>query len=555
VTISRLAIVASVGVCLLLSTGGRDAEAATTPRLTSEQAISIAVSHPEIRSWLRRYDSTQLSRTADFNSDSGTWSVRVDSPAAGEVAAATIDDASGRVIESLAGPQVAWQIARGGGVGGKTLNRPLVWIAFCAAFFVGLADPRRPFSWRNLDLLVLLSFSFSLWAFNRGHVFAAVSLAYPPIAYLIARCAWITQRGRRVTLTSPWPVWVLIGATVFLTAFRLGIDYRSATVIDVGYAGVIGAQRIVDGTTPYGTFPQTGTLKPCGPPDASGVVQDRIQANGRCEHALPTGDTYGPVTYEAYIPGLELFGWSGKWDRLPAARFATALFDLLALGALALIGRQWGGDRLAATLAFAWVAYPFTEYAPNSATNDALMPGLLLLGFLALTNPAARGASVALAGWSKFAAFIVAPLWAAYPSVERRRVLLFIAGFAAATAATTWIIFLDGHPLHALSVFYDRTIRIQVKRHSPFSLWDWGQYHAAGIPDLHVVQKLLEVVLVIVALAVPFVPRRKNPLQLAALTGLLILGFEAVLTHWTYYYIPWFFPFVALTVFAAAPEE
>ena len=41
-------------------------------------------------------------------------------------------------------------------------------------------------------------------------------------------------------------------------------------------------------------------------------------------------------------------------------------------------------------------------------------------------------------------------------------------------------------------------------------------------------------------------PRRKSPLQLAALTGALLIGFELVLTHWFYLYIPWFFPFVAV---------
>ena len=38
------------------------------------------------------------------------------------------------------------------------------------------------------------------------------------------------------------------------------------------------------------------------------------------------------------------------------------------------------------------------------------------------------------------------------------------------------------------------------------------------------------------------------PLQLAALTGALLLGFELVLTHWFYLYIPWFFPFAAIAI-------
>ena len=77
-------------------------------------------------------------------------------------------------------------------------------------------------------------------------------------------------------------------------------------------------------------------------------------------------------------------------------------------------------------------------------------------------------------------------------------------------------------------VFFERTISIQVHRRSPFSIWDWGQYHAAGLPDLHVLQKLLQALLVVGALAVFLVPRRKSPLQLAALTAVLLIGFEIV---------------------------
>jgi uncharacterized BrkB/YihY/UPF0761 family membrane protein len=70
------------------------------------------------------------------------------------------------------------------------------------------------------------------------------------------------------------------------------------------------------------------------------------------------------------------------------------------------------------------------------------------------------------------------------------------------------------------------------------------------------VQRFLEALLVAAALIFAFVPRRKTPLQLAALTGVLLLGFELVLTHWSYLYIPWFFPFVAYATLAprVAPE-
>jgi hypothetical protein len=69
------------------------------------------------------------------------------------------------------------------------------------------------------------------------------------------------------------------------------------------------------------------------------------------------------------------------------------------------------------------------------------------------------------------------------------------------------------------------------------------------------VQRFLQALLVAGALVFALVPRKKTPLQLAALTGVLLLGFEMVLTHWSYLYIPWFFPFVAYATLAQAEPE
>jgi hypothetical protein len=323
-------------------------------------------------------------------------------------------------------------------------------------------------------------------------------------------------------------------------------------VIDVGYSGVIGAERIVHGQSPYGHMPREGSLKACGPADEEGEIRERIQTNGRCESANERGDTYGPVAYEAYVPGYLVFGWSGRWDKLPAAHATAIAFDLLALIGLALLGRRFGGTRLAATLPFAWAAYPFTQYASSSNTNDAIMPVFLIFGFWLVTSAFARGAFLALAGWAKFGALLLAPLWGSYP--EARRLSgkgAFAGGFAVATAAAFSILLLEPSPAHAARVFWDRTFGWQVGRDSPFSIWGWGQYHAAGIPDLGAFQQLAIGLLVAGAIACYFLPRRKTPLQLAALTAAVLIGFELTLTHWFYLYIPWFFPFVAFVVLVA----
>jgi hypothetical protein len=42
---------------------------------------------------------------------------------------------------------------------------------------------------------------------------------------------------------------------------------------------------------------------------------------------------------------------------------------------------------------------------------------------------------------------------------------------------------------------------------------------------------------------------------MAALTAAVLVGFELVLTHWFYLYLPWFFPFVALALIAPLPGD
>ncbi|HSC51149.1 MAG TPA: hypothetical protein VLD16_12870 [Gaiellaceae bacterium] len=524
-------------------------------RLTKAAATRIFLHDRKVADWLGHYPAKTRQVEASFDKGQRLWTVNVWAGAAGEVATGKVDDTSGAVVEAWTGPQVAWKMARGypGAFGGKEINSTPLWLGFCALFLLGLGDLRRPLSLRNLDLLALLSFSVSLWYFNRGDIFTSVPLAYPPLVYLLGRMVWSAWRGRLGTGAVPvWPVWLLAAVTVFAAGFRVGLNTQSSNVIDVGYSGVIGANRIANGVVPYGNFP-TEVGKPCGPADADGEIRERIQANGRCESANPQGDTYGPVAYEAYLPGYLSLGWTGKWDDLPAAHFSSIAFDLLCVLGLALVGLRFGGTRLAVTLAFAWVTYPFTQFVSNSNTNDALVPLFLIWGFWLVTSPAARGAAVALSGWSKFASLLLVPLWASYPERRLRPALLFAAAFVLTSLAAFSILLLDGHPLAAAHEFWKRTLAWQIDRESPFSLWDWRQYHA-GLPDLHVLQRVLEGLLLAGAVAVYFVPRRKSPLQLAALTAALLVGVEIVLTHWYYAYLPWFFPFAAIAVLAPAAE-
>jgi hypothetical protein len=526
---------------------------ADNPRLSEAAATNAFLVEPEVARWLDRYPADPTT-DASFDTGQRTWTVHIWSGEAGEIAQGVVADADGRVTQAWTGPQVAWQMARGrpGAFGGKLLTSWPVWIGFSAIFLVGLARLRRPLSVHNLDLVVLLSFGVSLAFFNRGEVFRSAALAVPPLVYLLVRAAWIGFRPSRAAPSLPgWPVWLLAAATLFLVGFRVGLNVdQPRTVIDVGYAGVIGADRILEGRAPYGAMPVDGG-RACGPPRADGRIRERIQANGRCESTNPRGDTYGPVAYLAYVPAVLTLGWSGRWDALPAAHATAIAADLLTLAGLVLVGLRLSGPRLAAVLTFGWAAYPFTAYALMSNTNDALMPLFLVWGFWLASSPAARGAAVALAGWTKFAALLVVPLWLTYRSGLRvGSATRFIAAFAVATALAFAVLLLEPSLGDALRTFWDRTLGYQLGRESPFSIWGWGQYHARGIPDLGSLQTLVQVAAIALAGVAAALPRDKGPLELAALTAAVLLAVQLSLTHWFYLYLPWVLPFVLLALVA-----
>jgi hypothetical protein len=548
-----------LAVVLVLLAAGPAAQAATPlppPRLTEEQAVAILLAENGVDAWVSRYPEESIVTEGEYDPRYRAWTVKAWSGPAGQIVLGRVNDPTGLVEVAWTGPQVAWPMARGGegAFGGKRLNSLPVWLGFCAVFVLGLADLRRPRSVRNLDLLVLVSLSVSLWFFNEGRIFTSVPLVYPVLLYLLGRTLWIGTRDRPPAASRPvWPVWVLAAATVFLCGFRIGLDLADSNVIDVGYSGVIGAHRIANGQAPYGHFPQESG-RPCGPPDRNGRITLRIQDNGRCEGQNEHGDTYGPVAYEAYLPGYAILGWEGKGDELHAAHFTAILFELLAIVGLVLVGLRYGGMRLAATLAFSWAAFPFTQYVASSGSNDAIQPALLIFGFWLASSPWARGSFAALASWTKFAPLVVAPLWATYPDRRLRPTTFFAAAFALATLAAFWVLLLEPDPLGAVGTVWDRAIGHQLGRESPFSLWDWRQYHA-GLPDLHAVQWVLQGLLVLGGVALAFFPRRKSPVQLAALTAALLIGFEIVLTHWFYLYVAWFFPFVAFAILAPERAE
>jgi hypothetical protein len=457
-----------------------------------------------------------------------------------ELAVVLVDRHSGEVLESWTGYQVAWKMARGySGAFGHKLNAPYVFLPLCLIFLLGLVDWRRLRRVANLDLLVLLGFGVSHYLFNRANIGLSVPLAYPALLYLLGRCLWIGLRGRGEGLRPVWPTAWLLVAALFLMGFRVGLNVADAGAIDVGYAGVVGADRIAHGEPIYDNFPSD----------------------------ISSGDTYGPVNYLAYLPFERIWPWSGEWDDLPAAHATALLFDLAAFAFLLLLGIRIrpgpAGQRLAATLAFGWAAYPYTAYALESNTNDSLLAALLLATLLLLARPLARGATLALATWAKFAPAVLAPMLLTYRSspdspeeggrarrpraqdtLIGRQAARFVLGFLLVTVVVmAWPAIDPG-----LGTFYERTVGSQAGRDSPFSLW--GQ-----APTLEPVRVVLLAVTGALSLLLAFVPRRKSLVQLAALSAALLILLQLTLQHWFYLYIVWFYPLLLIGLAAVERGE
>jgi hypothetical protein len=508
-------------------------------RLTAERVLELAQHDPRVKAELRKHPKAI---PYEYTKGPPTWQVSWFSHTKPqrELLQVYVDDNTGAVTQAWTGFQVAWTMARGyPGAFGRRVNAWYIWLPFCVLFalpFIPVpfrrarhpASPesgegtssgcRRPTLW-HLDILVLLSFSVSLAFFNHAEIGLSVPLVYPPLIYLLVRLLLLANgRGRpRSPLATLAPTaWLAIG-TVFLMAFRIGLNVLNSNVIDVGYSGVIGADKLIHNVPLYGHWP----------------------------HDNLYGDTYGPVSYYLYVPFRLIFGWSGNWDSLPAAHGAAIFFDLLCLLGVYLLGRRLKGNGLGVVLAYCWAAYPFTLYALNSNTNDSLVGAAVIFALLAIRSVPGRGMLAAIAGLTKFAPLALAPLFlrGTDERLRWRTVLIYGLSFA----ATVVVLMLPVLLQHDLKAFWDDSVRYQSDRVTPFSVWGlWG--------GLGAVQSALQGAVIALAIGCAFLPSRRGVIEVAALAAAILVALQLTLNYWLYPYITWFLPAALVALLASHPD-
>lgn len=450
------------------------------------------------------------------------WQVGYFSRDGTEVARAIVEGRSGAVDEAWRSHQVETKLARGyAGAVAQRVSAPYVWIPLCVLFLAPFFDPRRPFRLLHLDLLVLVGLSASLFFFNRGEITVSVPLYYPVLGYVLVRMlvAGLWPRERSGPLVPLLPIKVLAIGVLVLAGARIALNVADSRVIDIGVAGVVGADRIAAGEPLYeGGFSPGLDLR---------------------------GDVYGPANYLAYVPFEQALPWDGTWNGVAAAHAAAIAFDLLCVLGLVALGRRLRagaeGRALGWALGFAWVAYPFTLYTLNANANDGLVAALGIGALLALRSAPARGAFVVLGAAAKFGTAALAPLFATGTG-ERR--WASAAAFTLALVLVGALVLIPFLPEGGGRELYDRTLGYQATRGSPFSIWGLA-------PSLDFLQPLARVAAVGLALGVALWPRIKSPLQIAALAAAVTIAVQLTTAHWFYFSALWFLPFVLVASFAA----
>jgi Glycosyltransferase family 87 len=429
-----------------------------------------------------------------------------------------VDTARRAVLAVWTGDDVDYPMARGypGWFGGK-VSALWVWLPLCLAFIAPFFDPRRPFRLLHLDLFAILGLSVSLAFFNHGNTALSVPLVYPVLGYLLIRSVQVLRRrqevGKLVPLASPRVLVVGLVALLLLRAALNVLDTGDRTyvgfgtigshVVDVGLAGVIGADRIEHGQQLY------------------------TRGGGHL-------DTYGPLNYLVYVPFEAIWPYHGRWDELPAAHALALTFDLATVLLLLALGRRMRpgreGRNLALALAYAWAACPWTAYVLMAGTDDAVVAAAVAAALAAWSWPFVRGAMIGAGTAVKLAPAVLMP---AALGGGRRAAALAVLGFAVVVVGVTVPLIPDG----GLRELYDTTLGYQLGTPSPFSIW--GRW--AGFDTLQTVAKVLAIGVILWSALV--VTRRPREMTVAA-AGLTIalLAAQFVAIHWIYFYFVWLLP-------------
>lgn len=397
---------------------------------------------------------------------------------------------------------------------------------------------------RNLDVLVAAGTVASVFLLNAGLIERMVVVSYTAMLYLAARCAWrafaaAPARCSRSEplfdrLTARWSdlqrarMLRLVALACALIVVMVGISSKG--LVDVGYAVMEGATLITHGVLPYGHIPD-----------------------------VLHGDTYPIGSYLFYVPFAALSPVSSEWSDADFALVVAVLAALLASfgvwRAFAPRSRGWSLRRsrrrpaepaqqaTALRGVIAFLAFPPLLVTISTGTTDVVVCAILLAAILLWRRPAIAASVLAAGAWFKLAPAALIPILLAGRS--RRSLARALTGCALVSVAMLALLVGVGG-LGAISAMV-RAIGYQQSRDSLDSLWAF----TGSVPLQQLAQAATLAIIAGGALRMHRDPSlRHDRARTAALAGAVMLGLELSASYWTYLYLAWALPFLALSVLA-----
>jgi hypothetical protein len=316
-------------------------------------------------------------------------------------------------------------------------------------------------------------------------------------------------------------------AALALVYVMVGVS--SPQAIDVAYAAMEGATKLIAGVLPYGHMP------------------------GDVIH----GDTYPIFTYALYAPLALVAPVHSTWSSVDAA---LGLCVVAALAAAAAVGRAAGGGLFAVRnhvdgyagevtalrSAIAVLAFPPLLIAASTGTTDVVLGAIVAFAVLLWRRPALSTALLSVAGWFKLAPFALLPLWLA--PRRGRRLAGAIAAFALVSAAAVGLVLALGG-VHGLGAMV-RAVEFQFDRGSLQSPWGTLVTSAAQPWAQATVLAL------IVCFSVFLAGRPEQEIDsttVAGLAGALLIAVQLVGNYWSFLYLSWIVPLVGMSLLGPGP--
>jgi len=417
--------------------------------------------------------------------------------------------------------------------------QPALLVGLCALFVLmtGVTPWRRM---RNLDVAASLSLVVSVVLFQHRYLSASLIAIAPGLLYLLARCA---RRALGPPVESPASTPLLTAITPGADPARrvrwlrvvlivLGLVFAMVTVsstdpVDVIYAVMEGATRLVHGVLPYGHMPP-------------GIIH---------------GDTYPILSYALYVPLALRSPVNTMWDSVDAGLAVAVLAALtgawavfrLAAGARAqrpsARGRSANAEDAGLRAALAWLAFPPLLITASTGTTDVLLAGMLAVAVLLWRRPAACNGLLAVAGWFKLAPFAL--LAVSLAPLRGRRLASSLVVIGAVSAIPLAILLALGGVSGPSEMAH--AVAYQFSRGSLQSVWS-----ALGIERLQPLGQAC--VLGLIAGAV--VKVRQEPAlaqdrtRMAALAAAILIGLQLAADYWAFLYLVWVVPLACSALYA-----